>query len=521
MYLVGKIVKAFIDFASRRDNPYCDVSLAQKEQFFRLIKTARNTEFGKHYSFSDLVNLPFEKAYDRFRTQIPIYDYSKMYKEWWYMTLEGVPDVTWIGKIKYFALSSGTTEGPSKYIPVSKQMLKAIRKGSLRVMYSLPLYNLPDWYYQKDVLLLGGSTSMKPIGKGQYAGDLSGIMSADVPTWFNLFYKPPRKITAIKDWNKKIDAIVKNAHKWDVGTMVAVPPWAQLLLERIVEHYKIENIHQIWSHFSVLVFGGLSFKPYEKTFESLLGKPIITIETYLASEGYVAYQARPNARGLRLLADNGIFFEFVPFNSDNFDEEGNVKPGAHALWWEEVRENVDYAILLNTCAGSWRYLLGDTVKIVDKEGGEIIITGRTKHYLSVTGEHLSVENMSMAVDQLAEQLQVAIPEFTVYPYRVGRFWAHKWFLGTTRQINIPSEELSQMLDEILKRLNDDYTTERSSALKEIKVFALPVKTFYQWMEQRGKLGAQNKFPRVLKGEQIEQWEEFLKTQGLIPDDGNA
>ncbi len=521
MHIVGKVVKAFIKLAARQDDPYCDVLSAQKEQFFRLIKTAQNTEFGKHYGFSGLINLPFEKAYDNFRSQIPIYDYSKMYKTWWHKTLNGVPDVTWPGKIKYFALSSGTTEGPSKYIPVSKQMLRAIRKGSLRVMYSLPQYPLPDWYYQKDVLLLGGSTSMKPVGKGQYAGDLSGIMSADVPTWFNLFYKPSRSVTAIKDWNKKIEAIVKDAKKWDIGTMVAVPPWAQLLIERIVEHYKVDNIHQIWPNFSVLVFGGLSFKPYEKTFKSLLGKPIITIETYLASEGYVAYQARPNANGLRILADNSIFFEFVTFNSENFDMEGNIKPDAQALWWEEVQENVDYAILLTTCSGAWRYLLGDTVKIVNKNTGEIIITGRTKHYLSVTGEHLSVENMTMAIERLAEQLQIAIPEFTVYPYRVGRFWGHKWFLGMARPIDISVKELSGMLDEILKQLNDDYATERTSALKEIKVFALPVKTFYQWMEQIGKLGSQNKFPRVLKGEQIKQWEEFLKTQGLIPDNGDA
>ncbi len=521
MHILGKIVKTFIELAAGQDDPYCDVLYAQKEEFFRLIKTAQNTEFGKHFGFSSLINMPFEKAYDHFKSQIPIYDYSKMYKEWWHKTLEGLSDITWPGKIKYFALSSGTTEGPSKYIPVSKQMLRAIRKGSLRVMYSLPEYSLPDWYYQKDVLLLGGSTSMKPVGNGQFAGDLSGIMSADVPTWFNLFYKPPRRITAITDWNEKIKAIVENAHKWDIATMVAVPPWAQLLLERIVEYYKVENIHQIWPHFSVLVFGGLSFKPYEKTFESLLGKPIITIETYLASEGYVAYQARPNPDGLRILADNGIFFEFVPFNSDNFDEEGNIKPDAHALWWDEVKENVEYAILLNTCAGTWRYLLGDTIKVVNKSLGEIIITGRTKHYLSVTGEHLSVENMTMAIDRLAEQLQVAIPEFTVYPYRVGRFWGHKWFVGTSRAIDITNEELAEMLDQILKELNDDYATERTSALKEIKVFALPVKTFYQWMEQRGKLGSQNKFPRVLKGDQITHWEEFLKTAGLIPKDGNA
>ena len=521
MSIIGKIVKAFVKTAASQDNPYCNVSTTQKKHFYHLLEVAKDTLFGKHYEFSRLFRLPFNEAYNLFRTQIPIYDYSKMYKEWWHKTLDGVPNVTWPGKIKYFALSSGTTEGPSKYIPVSKQMLKAIRKGSLRVMYSLPQYRLPDWYYQKDVLLLGGSTSTKPVGKGQYAGDLSGIMSSDVPAWFNLFYKPPRRITAITDWNEKIEAIVKNAHKWDIGTIVAVPPWAQLLLERIVEHYNVENIHQIWPNFSVLVFGGLSFKPYEKTFESLLGKPIVTIETYLASEGYVAYQARPNPDGLRILADNGIFFEFVPFNSENFYEDGNIKPDAHSLWWEEIQENVEYAILLNTCAGTWRYLLGDTIKVVNKKLGEIIITGRTKHYLSVTGEHLSVENMTMAIDRLAEQLQVAIPEFTVYPYRVGRFWGHKWFLGTSRSINISTEELSTMLDEILKKLNDDYATERTSALKEIKVFALPVNTFYQWMEQRGKIGAQNKFPRVLKGNQINQWEEFLKTQGLIPNDGDA
>ncbi len=495
---------------------------AQQRQLEYLLRRAQGTQFGREYDFASLLQLPPKRRIEEFQKHVPIHDYSSMYRRWWYRLLDGERNVTWPGFIRYFALSSGTTEGASKYIPVSDEMLRAMSHGSMRVLYSLPQYPLPNRYFQRQALLLGGSIHLRPVGKGQYAGDLSGIMAANVPFWFHYFYKPEKRIARMQDWTQKLKAIVQRAPRWSIGTIVAVPPWAQLLLEQIIQHYGLKHIHELWPDFQVLVFGGVSFQPYRETFERLLGRPVHTVETYLASEGYIAYQAGPQRKGLRLLADNGIFFEFIPFDSEHFDDEGQVRPNVRAYTWQEVQEGQEYAIVLSTCAGAWRYLLGDTVRIVDKANQELVITGRTKYYLSVTGEHLSVENMQMAVDRLAEWLQVSIPEFTVHAFPVENFWGHWWYLGIERPIDISPAQVARQLDHWLRELNDDYATERTSALKRVCVSLVPVQLFYEWLEQQGKAGAQHKFPRVLrKQDQVDQWRTFLQTKGIDLQDAGC
>jgi len=263
----------------------------------------------------------------------------------------------------------------------------------------------------------------------------------------------------------------------------------------------------MWPNLDFFVHGGVSFEPYKKGFEKLLGKPITYIETYLASEGFIAFQDKQFSKGMKLVTNGHIFLEFVPFDDDNFDSDGNMLPKIKPLMLHEIEEGKDYALLISTSAGAWRYLIGDTIKLVDKENSEIIITGRTKHFLSLVGEHLSVDNMNNAIQIAGEKLNVSLPEFTVSGEPYNNFFAHHWYIASDDKID--NSLLKTTIDNALKELNDDYAVERKSALKEIFVTVLPESTFMNFMESKGKVGGQHKFPRVLKGQMLADWKKFV------------
>jgi hypothetical protein len=260
----------------------------------------------------------------------------------------------------------------------------------------------------------------------------------------------------------------------------------------------------------IFCHGGVSIEPYRKSLDKLFGQPVTFIETYLASEGFLAFQSRPNAPGMELVLDNGIFFEFVPFNKENFDENFNLKPNPQTLTIDEIKEGKDYAILITTCAGAYRYLIGDTVRLVDKKYNEIIITGRTKFFLSICGEHLSVDNMTHAVKKLSDAENVEIPEFCVIGEEHGNLFAHRWFLACDEPLDANSA--AEKIDNYLNEVNDDYRVERLEAIRDVSVEVLPTAVFYDYMRLIGKEGAQNKFPRVLRGEKMEHWLNYLKNK---------
>jgi hypothetical protein len=472
----------------------------------KMLRKARFTEFGQKYKFDEiLLSRHPEKM---FQQEVPTYDYSKIYKEWWYKTLEGKPDVCWPGIIKLFALSSGTSESASKYIPITKDLIRSNNITSIRYLLTLATYtNVPRASVSKGWLLLGGSTQLQKSAT-YFAGDISGIQAKNIPFWFQGLYKPGKKIAREKDWAKKLEEIVEKAPTWDIAFLVGVPAWVQLCMEKIIERYNLKNIHEVWPNLAFYVHGGVAMEPYKRGFKKLLGKPITYIETYLASEGFLAYQNRQDAKGLKLAINNNIFFEFVPFDDENFDNEGNMVANPNALMIHEVEEGKDYAILISTNAGTWRYLIGDTVRFVDIDKSEIIITGRTKHFLSLVGEHLSVDNINKAIELVSEELNISIPEFTVAGVPYGSFFAHQWYIATDDKIN--SEDLKIRIDNKLKELNDDYEVERKHALKEVFVDVLSEQTFMNFMKAKGKVGGQHKFPRVLKGNMLEDWQKFLK-----------
>lgn len=474
----------------------------------KLLKKARFTEFGQQFRFDEI--LLSRHPGKKFQELVPVHDYNKIYNEWWKKTLEGVPDVTWPGKIKYYALSSGTSEAASKYIPITKEFLRSNTINYVRQFVSMLSYeNLNRKAITRGFLMLGGATDLKKGKAGWYEGDLSGILAKKRPFWFQTFYKPGGRIAAITDWNQKLHEIVEHAKEWDIGYIVGVPAWCQMCMEMVIEHYKVKNIHEIWPNLGFFVHGGVAFEPYKKGFEKLLGKPIIYIENYLSSEGFVGYKTREHAQGMQLILNNNIFFEFIPFEDKNFDHEGNVIASPDAKMIHEVEEGKEYALLMSTNAGAWRYLLGDTLKFVNMERSEVVITGRTKHFLSLTGEHLSMDNMNKAIELVSNELNISIPEYTVVGMPYGSFFAHKWYIACNDPCD--TEIIRNKIDGCLKKLNDDYAVERGSALKEVFLEKLPEEKFMEFMVLKGKLGNQHKFPRVMKGKVLEDWNCFLQT----------
>lgn len=476
----------------------------QTRQLKRLLTKAEFTDFGREYGFSNI--LKSGDPYREFVRSVPAGDYLNILP-WWEKTRKGKPNVTWPGEIEYFALSSGTSDGSTKFIPVSNDMIRSIRRASIRQILAIVRTDIPKDHIAKQWLMVGGSTTLNYNGIF-YSGDLSGITTGQIPFPFQRLSKPEPEIRSSKNWQEKIDRMTKEAKNWDVGLIAGVPAWIQLLFENIIEYYDLDNIHDMWPNLEAYIHGGVAIGPYKKSIEKLCGKEIKFFETYLASEGFMGFQSRLDSNGgMRLLLRNGIFFEFVPFNDDNF-KDGEMKPGAQAIPIWEVEEGVEYALLISTNAGTWRYLIGDTVKFTNVDKHEIVITGRTKHYISLVGEHLSVDNMNHALVRTADELGVTFNEFTMAGIPFEGLFAHQWYIACDNP-DISADKVRELLDQNLKVLNDDYAVERDHALKDVFVELVPSHKFVDYLRQNGKEGAQNKFPRVLKKEQLAKWQEFL------------
>lgn len=504
MPILGSIIKRGISFRNRMSFVRMTPDQYQKKVLKRLLKKAQYTMFGKTYRFSKILASP--QFVNKFRINVPVHDYNSIFSNWWNKSLHNEEDVCWPGEVKYFALSSGTSDSSSKHIPVTRDMLHSIQRASIKQIISLAKYDLDKSIFEKGILMLGGSTHLDQRGR-YFEGDLSGITASTLPFWFQHFYKPGKKIAQAKDWSAKLDEITANAPNWDIGIIVGVPAWIQLLIEKIIQTYKVRDIHEIWPNLTIYVHGGVSFEPYRKSFQNLMGKPLTYIETYLASEGFIAYQDEPGNSSMKLILNNGIFFEFIPFDDDHFTTDGELRKSTRSLLINEVEENTDYAIILSTNAGAWRYLIGDVVRFTDVRKAEIVITGRTKHFLSLCGEHLSVDNMNKAIEMMSEQLGINVKEFTVAGIPHQGLFAHKWYIGCDDPADVM--KVKEALDEDLKIINDDYRVERCSALKDIFVEIIPSGVFYDWMKANKKEGAQNKFPRVMKNQQFDSWEQYV------------
>ena len=512
MSIIGSLIRQGTRLGAFAERKRLTPAEQQQIQLFELLHKARNTAFGRYYGFHEALYAP--NTYQAFRQQAPATDYQGMYDRWWSQAHRNdLPDICWPGQTPYFALSSGTSQSATKYLPVTDDLLRGMKRGTRRLFFDMARFGIPNSQYTKQMLMVGSCT--KPAREGQHwTGDLSGILGLNRPLWMERYYRPGRHITDLPEWSDRIERMAEEAPHWDIGFAVSNPMWLQLILERIIEKHGLQHIHQIWPDFSVFVHGGVFFEPYQSTFEQLLGRPVQYVNSYMASEGFFAYQNQPGQRAMQLLTDCGVYFEFVPFNQENFDENGDLRSAQPVtVTLDEVRCHENYALLISTSAGAWRYLLGDTIQFTDTERGFIQLTGRTKQFLSVCGEHLSIDNLNEAVRRSDVKLQAGIREFAVAGKQAGSKWAHQWYVSVENQ-NITPEQFAQSVDEELCRLNDDYAVERKYALREIRVRFLANEVFLKWLEQRGKMNGQAKIPRVMKGAQLEDFEAFVMAHGF-------
>ena len=504
MAIIGSLIKGLINLQDKV-LPEPDPVEAQEKELRTLLKKAKDTAFGKNYDFEQLSKST--NVQQDFSEKVPFFNYHKINEEWWSRIHKGEEDITWPGRPPYFALSSGTTGKTTKRLPVTEDMLEAIRQTGIKQVGALSNFDLPSDFFEKDIMMLGSSTDLKNIEDHQ-EGEISGISASNIPSWFRGFYKPGSRIAEIEDWDERVLEIAKEARKWDVGAITGIPSWTELMLKKVIEYHNLKHIHEIWPNLEVYSSGGVAFEPYEKSFNELLGHPVVVMDTYLASEGFMAFQERPDTHSMKLVTDNGIYFEFVPFKSEYIDEEGFVRPNAPVVPLAKVEPEVDYVLVISTVAGLWRYCIGDTIKFTDKERCEIRITGRTKFFMNVVGSKLSVNKMNDAVKNLEQQFDIKIPEFTVAAIKKNGDFIHKWYLGTEDR---PDEKaLADTLDETLTEANKSYRIARSKALKGVEVVCVPHDVFHEWNAKNKKKGGQVKMEKVMKEDKFAEWEKFVQ-----------
>lgn len=504
MAILGNIIKGVIgitDTLSAEPNH----KVNQEKVLKKLLETAQQTQFGEHYNFNSI--LKSDNLSKSFAEKVPYFDYHQMNEKWWHKLHKGETDVTWPNTPSYFALSSGTTGKKSKRIPVTNEMIEAIRSSGIKQVLSLNNFDLPADFFEKEIMMLGSSTDLQEKNN-HLEGEISGISASNIPFWFRGYYKPGEEIAQIDDWDERVEHIAKNAKNWDIGALSGIPAWIELMMQKVIEYHNLNNIHEIWPNLQVYTSGGVAFGPYEKSFKALLGKPVTVIDTYLASEGYIATQTRPETEAMQLNTENGIYFEFVPMHPDYIKEDGSLKNNAPSLTLKEVELDKDYILVISTVSGAWRYLIGDTIKFTNIEKAEIKITGRTKFFLNTVGSQLSVNKMDDAIKHLEEKFSTKITEYTICAKRFedDEFY-HSWYLGTN--LKADEKEIANALDKFLKDANKNYKVARSKALHGVKVKIIPVEKFHEWNDKNKKKGGQVKMARVMKEDKFAEWEEFV------------
>src|SRR5690625_456425 len=389
-------------------------------------------------------------------------------------------------------------------------MLESIRLTGLKQISAISNFDMPPDFFKKEIMMLGSSTKLEKREDQLEEGEISGISASNIPFWFRRYYKPGEEIARIEDWDQRVKNIAENAKQWDIGAISGIPSWMQLMLKEVINYHNAEHIHQVWPNLQVFTSGGVAFEPYEKSFDKLLGKPITVIDTYLASEGFLAYQRRPQTTAMQLVTDNGIFFEFVPFKPEYINQDGSIKQTAPVKTLAEVEPDKDYVLLISTVTGAWRYLIGDTITFTDVARAEIKITGRTKFFMNVVGSQLSVNKMNDAIKELEDKFDIQLPEFVLSAVEVDGEFQHHWYLGTEKKLNVTDEKLAENLDEFLKEANKNYKVARSKALKAIKVKTIPTDIFFEWSGADKQKGGQVKMEKIMKEERFKEFEDFVE-----------
>jgi hypothetical protein len=460
----------------------------QKKVFEYLIKNGQSTLFGKDHDFKSI------KTYEDFKSRVPIRDYEEL-KPYIEKILHGEPDILWKGKPKYFAKTSGTTSG-TKYIPITTDSVSnhfnSARDASLSYVHETGNASFLDG----GLIFLSGSPVLSEKA-GIKTGRLSGIVNHEVPAIVRTNQKPSYAVNCIEDWEEKLERIVDETLTADMRMISGIPPWAQMYFDRIQARTG-KRIKDVFPNFSLFIYGGVNFEPYRAKLMESIGKKIDSIETYPASEGFIAYQDSQIHPGLLLLLNTGLFFEFIPT-----EEYFEKNPRRFSLEGVEVGKN--YALIINSNAGLWGYSIGDTVKFVSKDPYRLVVTGRIKHFISAFGEHVIGEEVEKAMKFTMEKFpETEIVEFTVAPQVTPKDGLphHEWFIEFAKT---PHDEqaFSLFLDEQLRKLNvyyDDLIA--GNILRTLRIRSLRKNAFIDYMKSVGKLGGQNKVPRLSNDRKI-------------------
>jgi hypothetical protein len=473
----------------------------QEELFKKLIQTAKHTEFGMQFDFSSI------HSYEQFRTRVPIHTYEKTFT---YIDrlMKGEQNILWPSEIKWFSKSSGTTNARSKFIPVSQEALEDCHFKGGKDLLSIYVNNYPDTkLFDGKGLAVGGSHQINELDPtaSSYYGDVSAVIMQNLPPWAQFIRTPSLETALMGNWEEKIEKLARETIKENVTNIAGVPTWTVLLIQRVTDMAMKKNILEVWPNLEVFFHGAVAFAPYRTLFQSIIPSDKMRYwETYNASEGFFGIQDQRNSEELLLMLDYGIFYEFIPM-----DEVEKDDPVAIPLSEVELEKN--YAMVISTNSGLWRYNIGDTVKFTSKYPYRIKISGRTKHFMNAFGEEIIVENAEAAITRACELTGAVIDNFTAAPIylKEGNKGRHEWIVEFKVQ-PADQEEFARILDESLRAINSDYDAKRTQNLALIapKVHSAGEGTFYNWMKRRGKLGGQNKVPRLANSR--EYVDEILK-----------
>lgn len=479
-----------------RHNSPADV---QRRQLLSLVRKAQNTLFGRQYDFSSISSI------EDYQSRVPLRKYENFWEEFWQGPFPTLTDCTWPGTIRFFPVSSGTSSGTTKYIPCSDDMMRSNTKAGIDLLVHHVTNRPKSKLLGGKSFMLGGSTDLTEPSPGIFFGDLSGIAVKTLPWWLRSRYFPPAKLALLKNWEEKIDTLASLSLQEDIRMISGVPAWLLIFFHKLAS-LKPEaqgRVTRIYENLEMVVHGGVNFAPYVEQFKQVLdGGHAELREVYPASEGFIAIADRGYGDGLRMNLDHGIFYEFVPL-----EELDSPQPTRH--WIGNVQPEINYAVIMTTCAGLWSYIIGDTVRFVDINTPRVLVTGRTSYYLSAFGEHLIAEEVEDGIVTAAKEIQAEISDFTVgpvFPEHTGDLGGHVYLVEFSS--SPPSKEQLEVfalaLDKRLCQRNEDYESHRSGGfgLKPPAVMPVPSGCFAGWMKKRGKLGGQNKVPRIITNREM-------------------
>lgn len=466
----------------------------QTELFEKMIHLGAETEWGKKYQYRLINN------YNHFKEKVPLQEYNDL-KPYVDRLISGEQQLLWPTETKWFAKSSGTTDNRSKLIPVTKDSLEECHYKGGKDLLALYYENHPNRkLYKGKHLIVGGSAQINHLTADSYFGDLSAIIVKNLPWWAEIRRTPSKDIALMSQWEEKIEKMAQSTIHEDVYILAGVPSWTMVLANKVLEISGKNNLKEVWPNLELFMHGGVSFEPYKAQFERLIPDPKMNyVETYNASEGFFGIQDQINSNELLLMLDYGIFYEFIPMSS--FNGVNSVE----AVDLAGVELDVNYAIVISTNAGLWRYIVGDTVKFTSKTPYRFKITGRTKSFINVFGEELIVENADKAIARAANKIGTVVREYTVAPVFMDGLenGAHEWLIEFT---HVPDDvsRFQLLLDEALRELNSDYDAKRCNnfVLGPPIIKVLNAGSFDNWLKSIGKLGGQHKVPRLSNSREI-------------------